>query len=172
MAARNSKYQYETSPRKLEPYYAPSKKQKKPQTTTKTKKNVKKSTNKSNKKKVKEQAKQKQVIKYVLIGFGIIFAITYRNSKIDESFNKVQKLKDELSNIEKENVQLEIGIENSLNLNNIEQQAKELLGMQKLTNKQTVYVSLPKEDYIEIAAEKVNIANNNGIIEKIIAFFK
>ena len=29
-----------------------------------------------------------------------------------------------------------------------------------------------KEDYIEIAAEKVNIANNNGIIEKIIAFFK
>ena len=56
---------------------------------------------------------------------------------------------------------MQVTIENSLNLSNIEKQAKEKLGMQKLTNKQTVYVSLPKKDYIESATEKVEISDNN-----------
>ena len=44
-----------------------------------------------------------------------------------------------------------------MNLSNVEQQAKELLGMQKLTNQQIVYVNLEKDDHIESAAESVNI---------------
>ena len=43
--------------------------------------------------------------------------------------------------IQKENEQLKVNIENSLNLNNVEKIAKEKLGMQKLTNKKTLYVS-------------------------------
>ena len=35
--------------------------------------------------------------------------------------------------------------------------AKELLGMQRLTNKQTVYISIPKKDYVEHRAEEVII---------------
>jgi len=46
-------------------------------------------------------------------------------------------------------------IENGETLNNVEKIAKEKLGMQKLTNKQTVYVNLPKEDYVESASEEV-----------------
>ena len=42
-------------------------------------------------------------------------------------------------------------------MSNIEKEAKERLGMEKLTNKQTVYVTLPKKDYIESASEKVVI---------------
>ena len=37
------------------------------------------------------------------------------------------------------------------------QVAKEELGMQKLSSKQTVYITLPKKDYVETAAEKVVI---------------
>ena len=48
-----------------------------------------------------------------------------------------------------------VSIENGLNLNNIEKLAKEKLGMQKLTNKQTVYINLPKKDYVESASEEV-----------------
>mgnify|MGYP003442029320 FL=1 len=59
--------------------------------------------------------------------------------------------------VEKENSQLELAIESSLNLSNVEQQAKELLGMQKLTNQQIVYVNLEKDDHIEVAAENVKI---------------
>ena len=67
---------------------------------------------------------------------------------------------------------MKVDIENSLNLNNLEQQAKELLGMQRLTNKQTVYISLPKKDYIQPAAESVIIEEDEGIVEKILHTIK
>ena len=102
---------------------------------------------------------------YLAVGFTILFAISYRNAKIDENFDKVQTLKSELVAIEKENAQLEVSIESSLNLTNLEQQARNLLGMQKLTNKQTEYVNLPKTDYIEAASEQVIIEEKQSLLE-------
>ena len=104
---------------------------------------------------------------YLAIAFTIIFGISYRNAQIDENFDKVQNLKSELSAVEKENAQLEVAIESSLNLTNLEQQARSMLGMQKLTNKQTEYVSLPKTDYIEAASEQVVIEEEKGLLETI-----
>ena len=104
----------------------------------------------------KEQKKRQKNITLVVIGiFILLLTISYRNSQINEKFTEVQTLKKELSSLEKENQQLEVTIQNSLNLNNIEKQAKEKLGMQKLTNKQTVYVTLPKKDYVEPATEEL-----------------
>ena len=96
--------------------------------------------------------------------------------QINEKFNEVQDLKEQLASLEKENQQLEVTIQNSLNLNNIEKQAKEKLGMQKLTNKQTVYITLPKKDYIESASEKITIKEEDDknwfekIIDRIFTF--
>lgn len=157
-----NRYQYETSPRKLEPEYTPKK------NPYKGKKSVNKRATKNAKQKQEEIKKQKRkIIKYVLIGFTILFGLCYRNSKIDESFAKVQNLKEEVSLAEKQNAQLKVSIENSMNLNNVEQQAKELLGMQKLNSKQAVYVSLPKTDYIQPAGEEVIIEEQKSLIEKI-----
>ena len=108
----------------------------------------------------------------VIAIFIVLLTISYRNSQINENFNQVQNLKKELSTLEKENEQLKVNIENSVNLNNIEQAAKEKLGMQKLTNKQAVYVSLPKKDYIETATEEVKIEENQNWFEKILNIFK
>lgn len=106
----------------------------------------------------------------IVIAFSIIFIflflIMYRNSKISESFSEINKLKSEITNIEKENNQLEVSIQSSLNLYNVEQSAKDLLGMQKLTNAQTIYISLPKKDYIEASVESVEI-DDEGIFNKI-----
>ena len=55
----------------------------------------------------------------------MLLTISYRNSQINEKFNEVQDLKEQLASLEKENQQLEVTIQNSLNLNNIEKQAKE-----------------------------------------------
>ena len=92
----------------------------------------------------------------------------YRAFLGNEKFNEMQTLKAEVSSLQKENEQLQVTIENSLNLSNIEKQAKEKLGMQKLTNKQTVYVNLPKKDYIETATEKVEINENKNWFEKFV----
>ncbi len=159
----NSRYEYETSPRKLEPIYdAPKKTPAKKSATPK----------RISKKKQKEIRKRKaRTIMYVLIAFSIIFLISSRNAKIDEDFAKVSSLKENLAEIEKENAQLEVSIESSSNLANIEQQAKSLLGMQKLTSKQTEYIELPKVDYIEPAAENVVIEEKKGLFETIGDFF-
>lgn len=162
MARSYSKYEYETSPRKLAPYYAPKKK--------KTDKDREQQLKNIKKQKAEKKLKFK-VMAYLIAFFTVLFAVCYRNAKIDESFDKVQSLKFELAAIEKENAQLEVSIESNLNLINLEQQARTMLGMQKLTNKQTEYVSLPKTDYIEVPTEQVVMESNKGILETVIDFF-
>lgn len=166
---RYNRYQYETSPRKLEPEYSPV-----------TKKYPKKSVTPRNRNKTKNISKasiirrkdQFELIAAVLIVFSAVLTMSYRNSQIDESFSKTEELKEKYMAIEKENDQMKVDIENSLNYNNVEQQAKELLGMQKLSNKQTVYVNLPKKDYIQPATETVVIEKNDGFINTVINKFK
>ena len=166
-----NKYQYETSPRKLEPEYTPPKNPYKAKKTT-VRKQVTAITN--NEKQIKKQ--KRRAIKYLIIGFIILFGISYRNSQIDENFAKVQNLKEELAEVEKQNAQLEVSIENGLNISNLEQEAKEQLGMQKLNSKQTIYITLPKNDYIEPASEEVIIEEKGtgikGIINTITNIFK
>ena len=162
-----SKYQYETSPRKLEPEYTPVK------NPYKKKKTTARNLQKAKKDKIKEAKKQKAIaIKYIAIGFLIIFGISFRSSQIDESFTKVQELKEELAQIEKQNAQLEVAIENGMNLNNLEQEAKTQLGMQKLNSKQTIYATLPKTDYIEPASEQVVIGEKDSPLKVIINTIK
>lgn len=158
-----SKYQYETSPRKLESDYNI-----KPKTNKRTAPQKKQEEKKiSQKAIVRKRDRAKLVIALVAV-FAAVFTVSYRNSKIDEAFTKNEELKQSYLAAEKENEQIKVEIENSLNYNNVEQQAKELLGMQKLSNKQTVYVNLPKKDYIQPATETVVIEKDEGILNKIL----
>ena len=161
-------YQYETSPRKVETEFATYKKKK--STLTKNS-NEKKLTTKKTKKAVKSNKKAKYNAKpiiYIMAGFVMLFTIGYRNSIINENYNKKEQLKSQLSAVEKENEQLKVNIESSLNLNNVEKMAEEKLGMQKLTNNQKVYVNLQKKDYIEPTTEKVVIDQNTSWWSKIL----
>ena len=123
----------------------------------------------------KVQVKNKPNLVFALfIVFTMLFAIIYRNSMVNESFSQMQTLKKELTALQKENDQLEVNIQNSINLNNIETSAKQLLGMQKLTTSQTVYINLDKKDYVEANIEAVVIEEDvnwlkvikNKILEK------
>ena len=114
------------------------------------------------------------LIKLILsfsFAFVILFAICYHNSLITESFNQKETLKKNLASIQKENEQLKINIERSLNLNKIEQSAKEMLGMQKLNNSQKVYVNLPKQDYVESGKEEIVMEEEKSVWEEIGEFF-
>ena len=159
---RQMGYQYETSPRKLKPEYEP---KKNPYSQKKS------STVKKNNKKVQEKKHLKphaKAVLYVLLGFTILFAISYRNSLITENFNKKEELKKELSVLQKENAQIEISIQNSLNLANVQKAASSMLGMKKLDDSQKVYVSLPKKDYIEPASQQDIVTEEKGWFEELI----
>ena len=124
----NTKYMYETSPRKVKPDYIPYQKRKpvqKKKSTTARKKTVT-----QQKKETKTQVKTKQnsqfkYIVYLLIGFSILFAISYRNSQINESFSELKKTQEQYALLQKENEQLAVTIENNLILNNLEQIARD-----------------------------------------------
>lgn len=147
-------YQYETSPKKLKPEYV-----KKPiNKVENTVSNAKKSENKYNYK----------PIFYIVAGFIMLFTICYRNSLINESYTNKENLKTQLAEVQKENEQLKVNIESSLNLNSIEKTAREQLGMKKLTNDQKVYVNLQKKDYVESAIDEIAIEKNNSLIERIL----
>ena len=161
-------YEYETSPRKIEPKY-----KKKPQSTqAKKKKTVSKAAkSKAYQKKLKEAQKRKlksqfMAVTYVCAIAFCAFVFISTKAKVSESFARIQGLKSDVLALEKENDQLEIEIQNSMNINNIEQQARDLLGMQKLTNKQIVNINFPKTDYVQPVNEKV-VIEENSIISKI-----
>lgn len=159
-----ARYQYETSPRKLEPRYK----------TTPNKKKLEVVKNEPKKKagiSKKEKAKRRSQLCSVLVIFTLLVMISYRNSLITEEFKSIQNLKSDLASIEKENKQLEVNIEGSLNLNKIEKIASEQLGMQKQTVEQTIYTELPKEDYVEAGIEN-DKENDKNFLEKILSIFK
>ncbi len=149
-------YEYETSPRKIEPKKIPNKKR-----TNDYQKQIK--INEEQRRvalKLEKKQHTKNVV-LILTIFLILLAVSYRSSLINEKFNEIQNKKNELSSIEKTNGQLEVSIEGSINLNNIEQAAKEKLGMQRLDNGQKVYVTLDKKDYVEVGSEEINTFNDD-----------
>ncbi len=158
-----ARYEYETSPRKLEPEIQ-TKKRKQRKKIKIVEDIPRQDVHISREQKIK----QTKLTFLVILGFILLLTISYRNSQINEKFNEVQTLKRELSTVQKENEQLKVNIENSLNLSTIEKQAKEKLGMQKLTNKQTVYVNLPKKDYVEAETQdEVKIQEDKNWFEQL-----
>lgn len=158
-----SRYEYSTSPRKLQPEVNPRTQTKK--RNLKVVEDLPRQDVKISKERKKRQTKLTIIVAVIFI---LLLTISYRNSQINEKFSEVQTLKKELSNLQKENEQLQVNIQNSLNLNTIEKLAKEKLGMQKLTNKQTSYVSLPKKDYVESATEEVIIEQEKNWFEQFV----
>lgn len=165
-------YQYETSPRKYDIDYDDRPKKRKVKKPQKSKAKAKKVLSK------KEQRRENFRFRFwmttnVAIFLLLAFTISSRSALINQSFAEIQNLKSQVNDITKENDQLEINIQNSLNLNNIEQTAKDMLGMQKLTSKQTVYLNLPKKDYVEPSTEEIILEDikSESFIDIIVNFF-
>ena len=143
-------YEYGTSPRK--------------QVSKNKSKRAKPHLVKTKKIETKNKKNTSFIFALVLV-FTMLFIIIYRNSMVNEAFSQMQGLKKEMTALQKENDQLEVNIQNSINLNNIETSAKQLLGMQKLTSAQTVYINLDKKDYVEANIEAVVIEENTNWLE-------
>lgn len=170
----NKGYQFETSPKKLQPEYEPNE-QNNPTKKVKTKTKIE--TEKAPKVTTKYQVKRHKVSKeevkrkatfvaYIIFGFAVLFTISYRNSIINEKFNEKESLKAQLTDIQKVNEQLEVSVENELNLTSIEKLAKEKLGMSKLNNEQKIYINLPKKEYVEVNTSDNKQTNSINIIQK------
>ena len=176
----NKMYEYGTSPRKIDPEYYP-----RNTYGRKLREEKLREREERERKELEEKKKRKRALKLekkihhkniaLIIGmFLMLLAISYRNSLITERFNEIQNKKEELAQVEKSNEQTQVSIESSLNLENLEKNAKKELGMQKLDRNQKVYITLPKEDYTESATEEIkkNEQSSNWIKKLINKLFK
>lgn len=151
-------YEYGTTPRKIKPENEPKKQHKRDiQKQIKINEEQRKNALKLEKK------KHNKNVAFVLAIFLILLAISYRSSLINERFKEIQTSKQQLASIEKTNGQLEVSIEGSLNLSNVEQSAQEKLGMQKLDNAQKVYVTLDKKDYVEAGKQSIEVTDEQNL---------
>ena len=165
---RFSGYQYETSPRKLQPEYEP---KKNPYKKKKSSVSKKQTTNKKVSKKPVFKKKNKynyKPVAYIMLAFAMLFTISYRNSLINEKYNEKESIKSQVSAVQKENEQLKVSIENSLNLSSVAKAAEDKLGMQKLDNNQKIYLDLKKKDYVEPASEEVIINDNMSWFDRLL----
>lgn len=121
---------------------------------------------------VKMTAKQrnKQIKSFFIVAsiFVVLLTISYRNSVINEIYAAIQSDESTIAELQKQNEQTIISIENGLNLNTIEKEAKEQLGMQKVTNTQTEYITLPTQDYIAMPTSEYIVVEEETLYDKIL----
>ena len=139
-------YEYETSPRKEETEEFLPRKKRKRENEVRNKEDIRKKIKKA------QAIEKKKNVKHILeigVVFVLLLTISYRYALINSKFSQKESLKASLAELQKQNAQLKVSIEQGMNINNIEQSAKEKLGMQKLDNNQKVYITLQKKDYVE-----------------------
>ena len=151
-----ARYQYETSPRKVRPNVAPRRKTREEERQEEFRKKIELENRKQKRNYLKQEKRRHYKNIGIIIGmFLLLLTISYRNSLITERFNQIQSKKKELSEMVKINEQAQVNIESNINLQNVEEVAKDKLGMQKLEKDQKVYVNINKEDYTESGTEDI-----------------
>ena len=122
----------------------------------------------------KEMVKVKKTKNNVFLGFSIFavaLTIVCRFAMINNMNMENIKLKKELDSINNTNAQLQLVAEKQVNLSEIEEYAKNNLGLQKPQNYQIEYINVDKTDLID---NKVVTTNKTGIKEillNIVEFF-
>lgn len=129
--------------------YAYDYEEEKPQEKTKPRKAVEEPKAKV---KVSSKSKIKLVISIIAI-FSMFMVITYRYNIINEKNLEVQGLKKELKRVSAEVSLAQIELEQQLNLDSIENYAKQKLGMQKPEKNQIIYVDTRQNEYVNQSEE-------------------
>ncbi len=115
----------------------------------------------SRKLKIKEQRKLNFFIitGIILLSMAAYFMIS-KNVQMHETSDKIKQLQSELSMLESNTSQKMFELEQSVDLNSVEEIASTRLNMQRPEKYQIVYINVPSEDVAKVTADKVEGAGN------------
>jgi len=99
----------------------------------------------------------------VILFFGLSLFILLRYAHINEYNQHIGKLKAQLNELHKVNGQLQVELDKKIDLNLIEKEAVERLGMQCPDKSQIVYVQLHRSDFTEIPETTKDEAQGEGV---------
>ena len=132
--------------------------------------------NRSNKTKIKKNVSNKKAKKtrtssvvLVLGIFSMALVLVYRYNVINEKNLESQALANDLTKIESTLFSSQMDVEQNTDLNQIEDYAKQKLGMQKPDKNQTIYVDTSKSSNLVKVKNDTSFIQN--ITEKISEFF-
>ena len=165
MANKGYGYQYETSPRKIQPEYQKNTVKKK-KTTNKKKINNKK--NPKNSKKLQKQQKKKFQISFEvkffinsMIVFSLVFAMIALQAFVNQKYKEKQNLKNQYDELV-----------SSMNLKSAgNEDIHDIAASYGMETKSVTLISLEKSDYIESSNNEIKV-EDEGICNKIINWFK
>ena len=164
MANRGYSYQYETSPRKLEPEYKRPKANKKKQVPKKSTQGNQKQAKKKGKSKAKKKFKLSFEAKFFMnsmLFFSMIFAIIACQALVKQRYKEKEELKREYS-------ELLASSNMGMDLNDDVRMLATEYGMQ---TKSATLIDLGTSDYIESSENEVDI-ESNGFLSKILNWIK
>lgn len=157
MANREYGYQYETSPRKLEPDYRRAKEKK-------TSESHKKQTKKSSKKKAKKKIKMSFEMKFFLnsmLFFSMIFAIIACQTLVKERYKEKESLKQQYNEL----------LASSNMTTDLSSNVRAIASDYGMQTKSATLINLETSDYIESALDDVKI-EEEGFLNKIMLWFR
>lgn len=155
MANKGYSYQYETSPRKLEPDYRNPPKKKKTNPVQVKKKQVKKVAQPRTKKKFKMSFEMKFFVNSMLF-FSIIFAIIACQAMVEQRYKERESLKQEYNELlSKRNM-----------ANEVNQDVRMVASDYGMQTKSATLINLETSDYIETSAQQVE--EESGFFESIL----
>jgi len=113
------------------------------------------------KSKVVTVTRKKAILRFkALVGIILFFALSMfilsRYSMINEEKKNIYKLKSELTELNKANTQTQVALNREVDLEQVEKDAIQKLGMQYPDKNQTIYVQIPKTDFTEVPIETEN----------------
>lgn len=157
--AKNYGYQYETSPRKLEPEYGRPKVKKKKPVQKKTKPVVHKKSKKSKTKKKFKMSFEAKFFMHSMLFFSIVFAIIACQALVEQRYKEKETLKKEYN-------QLLANSNMGVDLNEDVRMLASDYGMQ---TKSATLIDLETADYIESSENEVE---NENIFKSMINWLK
>lgn len=95
----------------------------------------------------------------VLLSMAAYFMIS-KNVQVHETGDKIKQLEDQLAMLESNTSQKMFELEQSVDLNSVEEIASTRLNMQRPEKYQIVYINVPSEDVAQVTADKVEGAGS------------
>ncbi len=88
---------------------------------------------------------------------AVAFSVLYSKLQISEYTTMISETKNEIEQMERDNIRLRSELDSMYTLDNVEQVASQELGLQKTQSSQITYITMNTEEMTEVAEENTNI---------------
>lgn len=112
-----------------------------------------------------QKSNYNSLVVFIIVGFILCFGMVFLKVQINETTSQIQNQTKMLNELKSDEIRLKMNIESNVSLNNIEKQAKEELGLNKIETSQIEYVNIEKD------SENITVNKNRTLWDDIKDFF-